>query len=123
MLSNVAEQGVSEQCIWLAETFADAVASALSDCSQESHLQAGVRRCGCVAVRVHINFIGLLLESTSHACSARGCLLTSTNSCGAIVVVQRFLYVSLFLIHVPNLDLISDPLLRDISMELLLIAL
>ena len=123
MLSNVAEQGVSEQCIWLAETFADAVASALSDCSQESHLQAGVRRCGCVAVRVHINFIGLLLESTSHACSAGRCLLTSTNSCGAIVVVQRFLYVSLFLIHVPNLDLISDPLLREISMELLLIAL
>ena len=123
MLSNVAEQGVSEQCIWLAETFADAVASALSDCSQESHLQAGVRRCGCVAVRVHINFIGLLLESPSHACSAGGCLLTSTNSCGARVVVQRFLYVSLFLIHVPNLDLISDPLLRDISMELLLIAL
>ena len=76
-----------------------------------------------VAVRVHINLIGLLLESTSHACSAGGCLLTSTNSCGARVVVQRFLYVSLFLIHVPNLGLISDPLLRDISMELLLIAL
>ena len=76
-----------------------------------------------VAVQAHLNFIGLLLESPSPACSAGGCLLTSTNSCGARVVVQRFLYVSLFLIHVPNLDLISDPLLRDISMELLLIAL
>ena len=123
MLSNVAEQGVSEQCIWLAETFADAVASALSDCSQESHLQAGVRRCGCVAVRVHINFIGLLLESTSHACSAGRCLLTSTNSCSARLVVRRFLNVSLFMIYVPILDLISDPLLPDISTELVLVAL
>ena len=105
------------------DTFADAIARALSDCSQESHLQAGVRRCGCVAVRVHINFIGLLLESRSHACSAGRCLLTSTNSCSARLVVGRFLNVSLFMIYVPILDLISDPLLPDISTELVLVAL
>ena len=76
-----------------------------------------------VAVQVHINFIGLLLERPSRACSAGGCLLTSTNSCGARLVVGRFLNVSLFMIYVPILDLISDPLLPDISTELMLVAL
>ena len=76
-----------------------------------------------VAVLVHINLIGLLLESPSPACSAGGCLLTSTNSCGARLVVGRVLNVSLFMIYVPILDLISDPLLPDISTELVLVAL
>ena len=41
----------------------------------------------------------------------------------ARLVVGRFLNVSLFMIHVPILDLISDPLLPDISTELVLVAL
>ena len=76
-----------------------------------------------VAVQVHINFIGLLLESPSPACSAGGCLLTSTNSRGARLVVGRFPNVSLCMSHVPILELISDPLLPGISTELVLVAL
>ena len=75
-----------------------------------------------VAVQVHINFIWLLLESPSHACSASGCLLTSTNRCSARLVVGRILNVSLFMTYVPILDLISDPLLPDIFTELMLVA-
>ena len=76
-----------------------------------------------VAVQVHINFIGLLLESPSPACSAGVGLLTSTNSRGARLVVGRFLNVSLCMIHVPMLELISDPLLPGISTELVHVAL
>ena len=71
-----------------------------------------------VAVQVHINLIGLRLESPSPACSAGVGLLTSTNSRGARLVVGRFLNVSLCMIYVPMLELISDPLLPGISTEL-----
>ena len=79
-----------------------------------------------VAVQVPINLIGLLLESPSPACSAGAAglgLLTSTNSRGARLVVGRFLNVSLCMLHVPMLELISDPLLPRISTELVLVAL
>ena len=76
-----------------------------------------------VAVQVHINLIGLRLESPSPACSAGVGLLTSTNSRGARLVVGRFLNGSLFMIHVPTFEIISDPLLPGISTELVLVAL
>ena len=70
-----------------------------------------------VAVQVHINLIGLRLESSSPACSAGVGLLTSTNSRGARLVVGRFLNGSLCMIHVPTFEIISDPLIPGISTE------
>ena len=76
-----------------------------------------------VAVQVHINLIGFRLESPSSACNAGVGLLTSTNSRGARLVVGRFLNVSLCMIHVPMLELISDPLLPGSSTAMVLVAL
>ena len=76
-----------------------------------------------VAVQAHINLIGLRPESPSSACSAGVGLLTSTNSRGARLVVGRFLNGSLYMIHVPTFEIISDPLLPGISTELVPVAL